>query len=178
MDVFILAGLILLNGLFAMSEIALITSKKAKLQKAADSGDSSAQKALELGADPNRFLSTVQVGITSIGVLSGIVGESALAGPLSLWFEGLGVDPEYASYLGTGVVVVVITYFSIVLGELVPKRLGPYCKAHCWPCSFDSAVRQATFWIDEVRAPNPGGEGAESVRGYRGRDSGGTCGRH
>jgi len=124
MDVFILAGLILLNGLFAMSEIALITSKKAKLQKAADSGDSSAQKALELGADPNRFLSTVQVGITSIGVLSGIVGESALAGPLSLWFEGLGVDPVYASYLGTGVVVVVITYFSIVLGELVPKRLG------------------------------------------------------
>ena len=124
MDVLILAGLILLNGLFAMSEIALITSKKAKLQKAADSGDSSAQKALELGADPNRFLSTVQVGITSIGVLSGIVGESALAGPLSLWFEGFGVDPVYASYLGTGVVVVVITYFSIVLGELVPKRLG------------------------------------------------------
>lgn len=124
MDVLILAGLILLNGLFAMSEIALITSKKAKLQKAADSGDSSAQKALELGADPNRFLSTVQVGITSIGVLSGIVGESALAGPLSLWFEGFGVDPVYASYLGTGVVVLVITYFSIVLGELVPKRLG------------------------------------------------------
>lgn len=124
MDVLLLAGLIFLNGLFAMSEIALITSKRAKLQRAADSGDTSAQKALELGADPNRFLSTVQVGITSIGVLSGIVGESALAGPLALWFEGLGVEVIYASYLGTGIVVVVITYFSIVLGELVPKRLG------------------------------------------------------
>jgi putative hemolysin len=124
MDVLLLAGLIFLNGLFAMSEIALITSKRAKLQRAAESGDTSAQKALELGADPNRLLSTVQVGITSIGVLSGIVGESALAGPLALWFESIGIETTYSSYLGTGLVVVVITYFSIVLGELVPKRLG------------------------------------------------------
>ena len=124
MDVLLLVGLIFLNGLFAMSEIALITSKRAKLQRAADSGDTSAQKALELGADPNRFLSTVQVGITSIGVLSGIVGESALAGPLALWLITMGVEATYANYLGTGLVVVVITYFSIVLGELVPKRLG------------------------------------------------------
>ena len=90
MDVLILAGLILLNGVFAMSEIALITSKRAKLQKAADSGDTSARVALELGSDPNRFLSTVQVGITSIGVLSGVVGESALAVPLAHWLQGMG----------------------------------------------------------------------------------------
>ena len=124
MDVLLLVGLILLNGLFAMSEIALITAKRARLLKAADAGDTAAQKALELGADPNRFLSTVQVGITSIAVLSGIVGESALAVPLANWIEGFGIEPRLASYLGTGIFVVGITYFSIVFGELVPKRLG------------------------------------------------------
>jgi len=124
MDIFLLIVLIIINGVFAMSEIALITSRRAKLQKAADAGDSAAKVALSLGEDPNRFLSTIQVGITSIGVLSGIVGEAALAKPLAHWFESLGVGTSYANYLGTGIVVVVITYFSIVLGELVPKRLG------------------------------------------------------
>jgi len=124
MDIFLLIALILFNGLFAMSEIALITAKRAKLQKAADKGDASAKIALELGEDPNRFLSTVQVGITSIGVLSGIVGESALAIPLAAWIEGFGVNTKYSLYLSTGLVVIGITYFSIVFGELVPKRLG------------------------------------------------------
>jgi putative hemolysin len=124
MDILILVALILLNGLFAMSEIALITSKRSKLQKAAEAGDASAKAALKLAADPNQFLSTVQVGITSIGVLSGIVGESALAKPLALWLQELGVNVVYSNYLGTGIVVLVITYFSIVIGELVPKRLG------------------------------------------------------
>ena len=124
MDILLLIVLIIINGVFAMSEIALITSRRAKLQKAADAGDSAAKVALSLGEDPNRFLSTIQVGITSIGVLSGIVGEAALAKPLAQWFESLGVGTSYANYLGTGIVVVVITYFSIVLGELVPKRLG------------------------------------------------------
>ena len=124
MDVLILVALIVFNGLFAMSEMALITSKRAKLQKAADAGDTGAQSALALGSDPNQFLSTVQVGITSIGVLSGIVGESALAKPLAIWFQELGMSASSAGYLGTGIVVLLITYFSIVLGELVPKRLG------------------------------------------------------
>ena len=124
MDVLILVALIVFNALFAMSEMALVTAKRAKLQKAADAGDTGAQSALELGSDPNQFLSTVQVGITSIGVLSGIVGESALAKPLAIWLQELGMSPSSASYLGTGIVVLLITYFSIVLGELVPKRLG------------------------------------------------------
>lgn len=124
MDILILVALILLNGLFAMSEIALITSKRSKLQKAADAGDASAKAALKLAADPNQFLSTVQVGITSIGVMSGIVGESALAHPLALWLQELGLNAVYSGYLGTGIVVLTITYFSIVIGELVPKRLG------------------------------------------------------
>lgn len=124
MEIAILIALILLNGVFAMSEIALVTARKARLQKLIDEGDSGAAAAVKLGEDPTRFLSTIQIGITSIGVLNGIVGESALAGPLSEWMITVGMNPTYASYLSTGLVVVLITYFSIVVGELVPKRIG------------------------------------------------------
>lgn len=124
MEIAILFALILLNGLFAMSEIALVTARKARLQKLIDEGDSGAAAAVKLGEDPTRFLSTIQIGITSIGVLNGIVGEAALAGPLALWLEALGVPMPFGSYAATGLVVVLITYFSIVVGELVPKRIG------------------------------------------------------
>lgn len=124
MEVAILFGLILLNGIFAMSEIALVTARKARLQKLADAGDHTAKAALDLGNDPNKFLSTIQIGITSIGILNGIVGEATLAGPFSIWLQSVGVDASYSGYLATGLVVISITYFSIVLGELVPKRLG------------------------------------------------------
>jgi len=124
LEIAILFALILLNGAFAMSEIALVTARKARLQKLVDEGDSSAIAAVKLGEDPTRFLSTIQIGITSIGVLNGIVGEAALAPPLAQWLLTLGLYEPYASYAATGLVVVLITYFSIVLGELVPKRLG------------------------------------------------------
>ena len=124
MEIAILFALICLNGLFAMSEIALVTARKARLQKLIDEGDSGAAAAVQLGEDPTRFLSTIQIGITSIGVLNGIVGEAALATPLAVWLEVLGVPQPYASYGATGLVVVLITYFSIVVGELVPKRIG------------------------------------------------------
>lgn len=124
MEVAILFGLIILNGIFAMSEIALVTSRKARLQKLIDNGDEGAQQALLLGEDPTKFLSTIQIGITSIGVLNGIVGEAALAKPLADYFAELGVGIQASQYLGTGIVVLSITYFSIVLGELVPKRIG------------------------------------------------------
>ncbi|MBK9237208.1 MAG: HlyC/CorC family transporter [Rhodoferax sp.] len=124
MEILFLFALILLNGAFAMSEIALVTARKARLAKLVDEGNSAAIAAVKLGEDPTRFLSTIQIGITSIGVLNGIVGEAALAPPLSKWLMVLGLQESYAQYAGTGLVVVVITYFSIVLGELVPKRLG------------------------------------------------------
>lgn len=124
MEIPILIALILLNGVFAMSEIALVTARKARLQKLIDEGDTAAAAALKLGEDPTRFLSTVQIGITSIGVLNGIFGEAALAGPFSDWLETLGLQTKAADTLATAIVVVVITYFSIVVGELVPKRLG------------------------------------------------------
>ena len=124
MEIAILFALIVLNGLFAMSEIALVTARKARLQKLIDEGDASAAAAVKLGEDPTRFLSTIQIGITSIGVLNGIVGEAALAAPLAEWLSGIGVPQPYSGYAATGLVVVLITYFSIVAGELVPKRIG------------------------------------------------------
>ncbi|MFN5097185.1 MAG: hemolysin family protein [Limnohabitans sp.] len=124
MEIAILIALILLNGLFAMSEIALVTARKARLQKLIDEGDSGAAAAVKLGEDPTRFLSTIQIGITSIGVLNGIVGEAALAEPLAHWLVSLGVSQSYASFGATALVVITITYFSIVVGELVPKRIG------------------------------------------------------
>ncbi len=124
MEIAILFALICLNGVFAMSEIALVTARKSRMQKLVDEGDSGAAAAIKLGEDPTRFLSTIQIGITSIGVLNGIVGEAALAGPLAIWMTESGMQAKTAGYVSTGLVVVLITYFSIVVGELVPKRLG------------------------------------------------------
>lgn len=124
MEIALLFALILLNGLFAMSEIALVTARKARLQKLIDEGDRSAVAAVKLGEDPTRFLSTIQIGITSIGVLNGIVGEAALAAPLATWLSAAGLPEQYSQFAATALVVVLITYFSIVVGELVPKRIG------------------------------------------------------
>jgi putative hemolysin len=123
-EVLVLLGLILINGVFSMSEIALVTARKARLQVLVDQGDRGAEAALALNEEPTRFLSTIQVGITSIGILSGIVGEAAFAAPLTHWLVGLNVDENVARIGATGFVVVIVTYFSIVIGELVPKRLG------------------------------------------------------
>jgi putative hemolysin len=124
MEILVLVALIVLNGLFAMSEIALVTARRARLAKLAEDGDGAAVVAMQLGEDPTRFLSTVQIGITSIGILNGIVGEAALAGPLAEWLQGYGADPRFSEIGATVLVVVVVTYVSIVVGELVPKRIG------------------------------------------------------
>src|SRR5215212_9381605 len=108
MEIAILFALILLNGLFVMSEIALVTARRARLQKLVDEGNRSAAAAVKLGQDPTRFLSTIQIGITSIGVLNGIVGEAALAAPLAEWFRAIGLGEPYRDYAATGLVVVTI----------------------------------------------------------------------
>ncbi|MFC4653859.1 hemolysin family protein [Rheinheimera sp.] len=124
MEIFILVGLIVLNGIFAMSEIALVTARKSRLTALAHGGSSSAKIALKLAEDPTQFLSTVQIGITSIGILNGIFGESILAEPFSIWLQSYGMPLNIASVLSTVLVVIVVTYVSIVVGELVPKRVG------------------------------------------------------
>lgn len=124
MDVAILFALILLNGAFALSEIALVAARKTRLQPLAQEGDAGALAALRLHEGPTRFLSTIQIGITSIGILNGIVGEAALAPVLAGWLHARGLEGRFVDYASTAAVVILITYFSIVLGELVPKRLA------------------------------------------------------
>jgi putative hemolysin len=125
MEVALLLGLMLFNAMFAMSEIALVTSRKSRLQALMDDGDAGAAAALALNEEPTRFLSTIQVGINSLTILQGIVGEATLAAPLSIWLVNtFGFEPENTRWAATGLVVVLVTYLSIVLGELVPKRIA------------------------------------------------------
>ncbi|WP_037469251.1 hemolysin family protein [Shewanella marina] len=126
MDVALLLGLVLLNGLFAMSEIALVTARQSRLTKRVEQGNLKAQTALDLQQNPTQFLSTIQIGITAIGILNGVVGESVLAAPLAQQLIGLGVATKVASISATILVVVGITYVSIVLGELIPKRVAQF----------------------------------------------------
>lgn len=123
MDILLLVGLIALNGVFAMSEIALVTAKSGRLKKSAEHSPS-ARLALELKNNPTQFLSTIQIGITVIGILSGIFGEATLSVPFGHWLVAQGLEREIANILATAIVVVMITYFAIVIGELVPKRFA------------------------------------------------------
>ncbi len=109
-----------------MSEIALVTARHARLARLAADGDTSAEVAMRLGEDPTRFLSAIQIGITSIGILNGIVGEAVFAAPFATWLQTLGVDQRPSELGATALVVVVITYLSIVIGELVPKRIAQF----------------------------------------------------
>jgi putative hemolysin len=126
MEILFLIVLIFLNGILAMSEIALVAARRARLARLAEDGDAAAAVAIRLHDEPTRFLSTIQIGITSIGILNGIVGEAVLADPFAVWLHASGMDKEVASIVSTALVVVVITYVSIVIGELVPKRIGQF----------------------------------------------------
>ncbi|MGZ5246847.1 MAG: hemolysin family protein [Flavitalea sp.] len=123
-EVLLIFGLILLNGLFSMSEIALVSARKARLEAQANKGDKAAKEALELSNHPDTFLSTVQIGITLIGILTGIYSGEQLKTDLVAFIEGLNISKEYSNGIATATIVIVITYFSMVLGELLPKRIG------------------------------------------------------
>ncbi len=124
MDLLLIVLLILLNGVFAMSEMAVVSSRKARLQNLSDDGSLGAEAALKLHHEPSSFLSTIQVGITLVGILSGAIGEAALADPLSEWFGSIPLLQPYARGMALTITVVTLTYFSVVVGELVPKRLA------------------------------------------------------
>ncbi|MBB4857823.1 putative hemolysin [Novosphingobium chloroacetimidivorans] len=123
-DLFIIAALILVNGLFSMSELAIVSAKPARLRGAADKGSKSARTALALAEDPGRFLSTVQIGITLIGIVAGAYSGSSLGGPVGERLAALGVPPRYAPEAGFTLVIMATTYASVVIGELVPKQLA------------------------------------------------------
>ncbi len=124
MDLLLIVLLILLNGVFAMSEMAVVSSRKARLQNLSDDGSLGAEAALKLHQEPSSFLSTIQVGITLVGILSGAIGEAALADPLSEWLGSFAFMEPYARGVALTITVVTLTYFSVVVGELVPKRLA------------------------------------------------------
>ena len=116
--------LTLLNGLLAMSELAVVSSRPARLKGMADRGVSGARRALELAGDPGKFLSSVQIGITLVGILSGAISGATLGDRLSEWFIGQGMPARWAYVAGVGLVVTGITYMSLIIGELVPKQLA------------------------------------------------------
>ena len=123
-DLLVVLFLVLLNAVFSLSELAVVSARRSRLRAMAEAGRSGAHAALALAADPGRFLSTVQIGITLVGVLAGAFSGSALGGRLSAWLIGAGVPQGVAEPAGFGAVVAVVTYLSIVVGELVPKRLA------------------------------------------------------
>ncbi|MDH7462826.1 hemolysin family protein [Chitinophagaceae bacterium 26-R-25] len=124
-EILIILGLILLNGLFSMAEIALVSARKSKLELQASKGDTRAKEALKLSSNPDTFLSTVQIGITLIGILTGIYSGDKIKSNLVEFLNGLGfIKPSLVSGVATVIVLIILTYFSLVLGELVPKRIG------------------------------------------------------
>lgn len=148
MDVLLLLLLILLNALFAMSEMAVVSSRKARLQRMADDGFPGAKSAVGLNEEPAAFLSTVQVGITTIGILSGVVGEGLFAAPIAAWLSQYAPIAPYAKGFSVAVVVLIITYLSVVIGELVPKRLALLA-----PERIASVVARPMVWFSGITRP-------------------------
>jgi len=149
MDVALLIFLILLNGLFAMSEMALTASRKARLQVMLEAGDAGAQAAMDLHDNPTKFLSTVQIGITSIGVLNGIVGDAAFSAPFAEWLhQTFPIQGRAAEITATAMVVVTITFLTIIFGELVPKRVG-----QLYPEVVARRVASPMNWLSLIARP-------------------------
>ena len=135
-----------------MSEIALISARKNRLESAAKKGNKSAQTALDLANSPNKFLSTVQIGITLIGILTGIFSGAKITDDVQLFITGFDILKPYANTIAVGIVVVVLTFFSLVLGELLPKRIGlnhpeAIAKAVAIPMKMISIVTAPFIWL-------------------------------
>jgi putative hemolysin len=154
LEIIIVLFLILLNGFFAMSETAILASRKVRLQQRANEGDAKARKALNLAENPNRFLPTVQIGITLIGVLTGAVGGAVFANPLAAEMDRVPALLPYAHPVSLAVVVILITFFSMLIGELVPKRLALHdtekvASSIAGSMSFVSTLFSPVVWLLE-----------------------------
>ncbi|MDF7776579.1 hemolysin family protein [Sphingomonas sp. AOB5] len=151
-DVAIILALIALNGVFAMSELAIVSSRTARLDALARAGKRGAQTAIDLAADPGKFLSTVQIGITLIGIVAGAYSGSSLGGPVAARLEWLGLDPEIADTAGIALVIAVTTYASLIVGELVPKQFAlrspePIAVLVALPLLYLSRVTAPIVWL-------------------------------
>jgi putative hemolysin len=148
LELAIVLVLVLLNGVFALSELAVVSARRSRLRAMVEAGRPGASAALALAEDPGRFLSTVQIGITLVGILAGAFSGAALGGRLATWLAGLGLPMTLSEPLGFGLVVALVTYVSIVVGELAPKRLA-LRHAEALAC----AVAPAMTIISRIAAP-------------------------
>lgn len=148
MVILIILGLVLLNGIFSMSEIAVVSARRTSLSNEAKRGSSSARAALRLMNNPDRFLSTVQVGITLIGILTGMYSGDALAGDFAPILEGWGMNSAYAYTAAKVIIVVLVTYVTIVLGELLPKRIGMYASE-----KIAKFIAKPMHWLSVIATP-------------------------
>lgn len=152
MEILILAGLILLNGLFSMAEIALVSARKSRLEVQANKGDKKAEEALRLANKPETFLSTVQMGITVIGILTGIYSGEKITDDFAAYLAKWPLIEPYSYGIATTIVVIIVTYFTIIFGELVPKRLGlsrpeAIAKAVATPMRVISLITHPFIWL-------------------------------
>jgi putative hemolysin len=147
-DVVVILALIMLNAVLAMSELAIVSSREARLKAMARSGSSGAQVALDLAAEPGRFLSTVQTGITLIAVIAGAYSGTNLGEPTAQRLQHLGLEPDLARKLGFTLVIVVVTYVSLVIGELVPKQLALRS-----PEPIAVVISRPMRWLSRAAAP-------------------------
>lgn len=147
-EIGILLALVVLNGLLSMSELAVVSARRSKLKALQDQGRVGAESALALASDPGRFLSTVQIGITLVGVLTGAVSGAQLGESLGAWLASLGMSYAWAEAVGYGVVIAFITYLSLVIGELVPKQL-----ALRNPERLAMTVAPIMHWLSRLAAP-------------------------
>jgi putative hemolysin len=152
MEILIILFLIILNGIFSMSEIALISARKNRLETAAKKGSKNAQIALDLANSPNKFLSTVQIGITLIGILTGIYSGEKITHDVQAFVGSFEILKPFSESIGVGIVVVILTFFSLVLGELLPKRIGlnhpeAIAKAVALPMKIVSIITAPFIWL-------------------------------
>jgi len=151
-DVLAIAGLILLNGLFSMSELAIVSARPARLKVAAEAGSRGARVALDLAEEPGKFLSTVQIGITLVGIIAGAYSGSSLGGPVGERLAALGVPARFAGEAGFALVIALTTYGSLVVGELVPKQIAlrlaePIAIAAARPMVLLAKVTAPLVWL-------------------------------
>lgn len=148
MEILIILGLIVLNGFLSMSEIAMVSARKSRLETAAKKGRKSAKTALQLSNQPDRFLSTIQIGITLIGILTGLYSGEALADDFAVPLEKTGLSEAHAFTLAKGIIVVIVTYLTLILGELVPKHLGMNA-----PEKIATLIARPMYWLSRIAYP-------------------------